>query len=244
MLSIVIPAYNEEKRIANTLAELKKLFPNSEIVVVFEGNDKTAEIAKRFNVKVIKNSKRLGKGASIKKGLEISTGDKIMLIDADFPTTVEDLEKLIEQSNDYDLVIPKRKILGMPLKRRFLHGAFIIIVKIFFPCLHSFSDFQSGIKILKKDKVKTIVNDLIINDLLFDVNLVYLFRKHHFKTKEIEISYLHDETNSKISKRLLKVIILMFLSIIKLRVYFSPFKKVLNTKTYLKAQNFILEKLR
>ncbi|AWR98325.1 glycosyltransferase [Acidianus sulfidivorans JP7] len=244
MLSIIIPAYNEEKRIANTLTKLKRLFPGSEILVIFEGTDQTPEIAKKFNVTVIENEKRIGKGASIKKGLEISKGDKIMLIDADFPTTPDDIEKLINESDKYDLIIPKRKIIGMPLKRRFLHKSFIALVKIFFPCLFKFSDFQSGIKIMKKDKVKNVIDDLIINDLLFDVNLIYLFKKRKFKIAEIEISYLHDETNSKISKKLIKIIILMFLSLVKLRVYFSPLKKTLETKTYLKIQNFILQKLR
>ncbi len=242
MLSIVIPAYNEEKRINMTLGSLKNWLPNSEIIVVFDGNDNTPEIAKKYGAKVIEYKIRLGKGAALREGIIKSMNKKILMLDADLPVTIKDLTKIL--LTDADLVLPKRKIIGMPLRRRFLHKAFILLVKIFFPSLFRISDFQSGVKLIDKEKVSNLIDELIINDLLFDVNLIYAFKKRGYRIKEVEISYIHDESNSKISKKLIKVIILMFLSLVKLRVYYSPFRKILYTNTFNRVQSYILNKLR
>ncbi|AOL16570.1 dolichyl-phosphate mannose synthase [Sulfolobus sp. A20] len=242
MLSIVIPAYNEEKRINKTLGSLKDWLPNSEIIVLFDGNDNTAEVAKMYGVKVIEYKTRVGKGAALRDGIIRSMNKKILLLDADLPVMKNDIEKIL--LTDADLVLPKRKIIGMPLRRRFLHKAFILLVKIFFPSLAEFSDFQSGVKLIDKEKVSNLIDELIINDLLFDVNLIYAFKRRGYKIKEVEISYIHDESNSKISKKLVKVIILMFLSLVKLRVYYSPLRKILHTNTFNKVQSYILNKLR
>ena len=242
MISIIIPAFNEERRIGRTLEKISSTLPNAEIVVVFDGHDNTPEVVKKFPVKLLISESRLGKGGAIKRGINESNFQRVLLLDADFPTTEEELDKIL--STDADLVIPKRKIVGMPLKRKFLHKGFIIITKIFFPSLAKFSDFQAGVKLVNREKVLDILDELIINDFLFDVNLIYEFKRRHYKVKEVEINYIHDESDSKISKKLIKVIILMFLSLIKLRVYYSPFRKILYTKTYLKAQDYILRKLR
>lgn len=242
MLSIVIPAYNEERRIGNTLSKLKSWYSSSEIIVVFDGNDNTPEVVKEYNVKLYVNKERLGKGASLRRGIEFSSYEKILLIDADLPVTREDLDKII--TTDADLVITNRKIVGMPWKRRFLHKGFIVLTKLFFPSLRKFKDFQSGVKLINREKALSVLDNLIINDFLFDVNLIYEFKRRGYSVKEVEISYIHDETDSKISSKLFKIIIFMFLSLLKLRVYYSPFKGILKTKAFLKAQDLILRILR
>lgn len=242
MLSIVIPAYNEERRIGNTLSKLKSWYSSSEIIVVFDGNDNTPEVVKEYNVKLYVSKERLGKGASLRRGIEFSSYEKILLIDADLPVTREDLDKII--TTDADLVITNRKIVGMPWKRRFLHKGFIVLTKLFFPSLRKFKDFQSGVKLINREKALSVLDNLIINDFLFDVNLIYEFKRRGYSVKEVEITYIHDETDSKISSKLFKIIIFMFLSLLKLRVYYSPFKGILKTKAFLKAQDLILRILR
>jgi len=242
MLSIVIPAFNEEKRIGYTLESISSWVSPAEILVIFDGNDRTPEVARKFPVKLYVSKKRLGKGGALKKGIENSSYQKVLLIDADLPIKEEDLDKIIGTKGD--LVITRRKIIGMPLKRRFLHKSFIILTKMFFPSLVGFSDFQAGVKLLDKDKTMKLMDELIVNDLLFDVNLIYAFKRRKYNIREVEISYIHDETDSKISRKLFKVIVLMFLSLIKLRIYYSPFKAILKSKTFMRVQNFIIDKLR
>ena len=80
MISVIVPAYNEEKRIEKTLKKLKKENPG-EIIVVFDGDDRTPEIVKKFkNVKLVQFKKRLGKGGAFFKGFEKSMGDVIVLV--------------------------------------------------------------------------------------------------------------------------------------------------------------------
>lgn len=76
---------------------------------------------------------------------------------------------------------------------------------------------------------------------MFDINLIYEFKRRGYNIKEVEISYIHDETDSKISRKLFKIIFFMFLSLLKLRVYYSPYKGILKTRAFLKAQDFYFE---
>ncbi|MCI2414089.1 MAG: glycosyltransferase [Candidatus Aramenus sp.] len=242
MISIVIPAYNEEKRIDRTLTSLKEMLPHSEIIVVFDGEDNTPYIARKYGVKVLEYGDRLGKGRALKEGITSSSMEKVLLIDADMPVKGEDLKKIL--LTDADLVLARRKIVGMSKKRRLLHDGFILLTKLLFPSLRELSDFQSGVKLLNRQKAISVFDELIINDLVFDVNLIYAFRRRCYKIKEVEVSYLVDESDSKISRSLIKVIILMFLSLVKLRVYYSPLKRVLYTRWFLRTQDFLLRKLR
>ncbi|MGW8289238.1 MAG: glycosyltransferase family 2 protein, partial [Candidatus Bathyarchaeia archaeon] len=93
-LSIIIPAYNEEKRIKATLEELIDKFSKScEILVVSESNDQTNAIVTVFSetgsfVKLVTSAKRLGKGGAFKRGFRNSRGDTVILLDSDLPVLV------------------------------------------------------------------------------------------------------------------------------------------------------------
>ncbi|BAB65900.1 glycosyltransferase [Sulfurisphaera tokodaii] len=240
MIHVIIPAYNEERRISQTLSLIKQKFPDVEILVIFEGTDNTPEIVRKFGGIVYENKTRLGKGGSIKIGLELVKGERALIIDADLPTT--EIERVI--SENADLVIGFRDLSSMPPKRRFLHYGYMLLVKLFFPSLRKFNDIQSGIKFINVSKAKEILDELIMNDYVFDTNLVYAFVRKGYSVKEIPISYNHREEDSKISKNLIKMIIFMFLSLVKLRIYYSPFKRIIYTKTFLKVQNWLINKLR
>ncbi|QIW23737.1 glycosyltransferase [Sulfolobus sp. S-194] len=240
MLCVIIPAYNEERRISQTLSLIKQKFPDVEIIVVFEGNDSTPEIVKKFGGIVYENRTRLGKGGSIKFGLQLVNEDKALVIDADLPTI--EIEKVI--NGNADLVIGYRDLRSMPPKRRFLHHGYMFLVKLLFPSLRGFNDIQSGIKLINVRKAKEVLDELIMNDYVFDTNLVYAFVRRGYSVKEIPVSYNHEEEDSKISKNLIKIIIFMFLSLVKLRVYYSPFKKIIYTKTFLRVQDWLINKLR
>ncbi len=242
MISIVIPAYNEEKRIGKTLSSLKSILPQSEIIVVFDGRDNTPVIAKKYGVKVLEYGSRLGKGRALKQGIVSSSLEKVLLIDADMPIRWDDLKKILYSEGD--LILPKRKIVGMSRKRKFLHKGFILLTKVFFPSLRGISDFQSGVKLIDRQKALTVLDELVINDLVFDVNLIYAFKRRGYRIREVEVEYVVDEGDSKISRDLLKVIVLMFLSLVKLRVYYSPMRWITYTKWFLKAQDFLLKRLR
>lgn len=109
-LSIIIPAYNEEKRIKKTLTSYVNHFSpkfrkNYEIIVVCDGcKDRTPQIVKKFsqkhkNIQCLEPSKRLGKGGGILKGFEVASGDIIGFIDADNAFEIDGVERLINILN-------------------------------------------------------------------------------------------------------------------------------------------------
>lgn len=84
MVSAVIPAYNEEHTIGNVVKTLKSAADVTEIIVVSDGSsDRTAVVARECGAKVLVLPKNMGKGAAIKAGVEICSGDVILLLDAD-----------------------------------------------------------------------------------------------------------------------------------------------------------------
>lgn len=95
-LSVLIPAYNEEARIACTIASLKSISEIDEIIVIDDGsNDNTASLASKEGAKVIKLIKNQGKGAALNIGAQHIVGKYVALIDADLGDTARELKKLI-----------------------------------------------------------------------------------------------------------------------------------------------------
>jgi glycosyltransferase involved in cell wall biosynthesis len=244
MLSIVIPAYNEEDRIGRTLETLTKFFKNHQIVVVFDGNDRTPEVVSKFPVELVVSSERLGKGGAIREGIRRSKGDVIIFLDADLPVQVESLCKVVKTLEGSDLVVTTRVFENLPAARGFLHRAFVFTAKLFFPSLRRIRDFQAGLKVMRRDKVTQVMDELVINDWLFDVNLIYSFVRRGFRVKEVEIPWDHQEKGSKVSRKVIKVSLMMFLSLVKLRTYYSPLKWLLSTGLYLRAERKVIRLLR
>jgi len=244
VFSIVIPAYNEEDRIEQTLMSLKREFQGEQVIVIFDGNDHTPDVCKKYGVEVHVYGKRLGKGGALIEGIKKSRGSIIAFIDADMPISMDDFKKVIKAAVDNDLVISYRIFENMPAKRLFLHNSFIALTKVIFPELRKFNDLQSGLKVMRADRAKEVLEELVMSDFLIDVNLLIAFIKRGFKVKEVPVSWRHTETGSKISKKIFKIIMLFTLSLIKLRFYYSPFRAVLNTRVYNRAQAFFQKILR
>ncbi len=76
------------------------------------------------------------------------------------------------------------------------------------------------------------------------MNLIYSFVRRGLKVREVEVPWSHEEGGSKVSRRLLKVSVMMFLSLVKLRTWYSPLRWILHTKIYLITERTILKVLR
>ena len=244
MLSIVIPAYNEEDRIEPTLMNLKREFQEAQVIVIFDGNDHTPDVCRKYGVEVHVYGKRLGKGGALIEGIRESRGNMIAFLDADMPVSMESFRKVIESAAGNDLVISYRIFENMTGNRLFLHNSFIALTKVLFPELREFNDLQSGLKVMKADRAKEVLGELVMSDFLIDINLIIAFIKRGFKVKEVPVAWRHTEAGSKVSKNIFRIIMLFTLSLIKLRFYYSPLKAVLNTGAYGRAQAFLQKILR
>jgi len=108
-VSIIIPAYNEEKIIQNVINDIKKSRITDEIIVIDDGSiDNTYKQAKETGVIVLHHSYNQGYGAAIKTGIRHASGNVLLFIDADGQHKAEDIEKVIEPINEYDMVVGAR----------------------------------------------------------------------------------------------------------------------------------------
>src|SRR3989344_3119850 len=198
-LSIIIPAYNEEKRIGKTLDSYLKFFSkklkNFEIIVVLNGCiDNTLNIVKNFikknkKIRYLDFKEAIGKGGAVLEGFKVAKGDLIGFVDADMATPPQAFYDLIKNINNYDGIIASRWMKGskigekQPLLKRFGSRGFNLLVRILFNL--KFKDTQCGAKLFKKDLIKNILDDLKITRWAFDVNLLYSSKRKGYKIIEI-----------------------------------------------------------
>ena len=112
MLSVVIPAYNEEKAIGNVLDELIEELEEQtyEIIVVDDGStDGTAKIVQEKQVKLIQHTYNKGYGSAIKTGIKNATNDLILIIDGDGSYPVKAIPELLKEAGEYDTVVGARQ---------------------------------------------------------------------------------------------------------------------------------------
>lgn len=233
-LSVIIPAYNESRRISSTLTKYQEFFKgiygdNFEIIVISDGHDDTGFIANELSkkhpqIRLFEFHKRLGKGGAVARGYEQSTGDIVAYTDADGSLEPGDLHALIKslEQSDYDGVIASRFLdnkVKYPIPRRVLSRGFNLLTRVLFGL--DYKDTQCGGKVFRNKVAKSIFSELYLTDWTFDVNLLYNARKHGFRINEVPIPWKHDE-DSKL--KMSRVAFMMFLSLVRLRLLNSPFK--------------------
>src|SRR3989344_9034922 len=162
-LSIVIPAYNEEKRIGQTLKDYTSFFNkikiSYEIFVVLNGcRDNTLGVVKELSKKnkvitYLDIKEAIGKGGAITQGFKAAKGDLIGFVDADGSTSPQAFNDLIENIGEYDGIIASRWIRGakisykQPFLKRFGSRGFNFLVRLLFNL--RFKDTQCGAKLFK-----------------------------------------------------------------------------------------------
>jgi len=246
MISIVIPAHNEEKRIEKTLKEYVSFFndkkknkeiKNFEILVVINNTkDNTEELVSRLSKKNKEirylNFEQGGKGFAIIEGFKDAlkrNNELIGFIDADMATPPEafyDLIKIIEKYPELDGVIANRwdkrsKIkLKQTVLRRFISRGYNFLVKSMF--FLPYTDTQCGAKIFKRRVIENNIQKLVTSNWGFDVALLVCLRRES-SAKIISIpTTWEDRQDSKVNLK--RTPVFMFASLIRLRLIHSPFK--------------------
>ncbi|MEK6807399.1 MAG: glycosyltransferase [Nanoarchaeota archaeon] len=249
-LSIVIPAYNEEKRIGKTIVSYHDYFsrhlPDFEFIFVIEGTDDTINIVKACaerdkRIKYIYSEKKLGKGGAVIAGFRIAKGDLVGFVDADGSTPPMAFHDLITAADaGQDCVIGSRKIRGArllkkePLLQRIGSRGFNALVRAFF--LLPVKDTQCGAKILSRKALDAVLPELGITEFAFDIDLLFRVYKKGFKIKEIPTVWESKAGGQfNFSKRFVKLVPEMFLSLIRLRLIYSPLRKLVTAYNRLRG---------
>ena len=228
LVSIIIPAYNEESRLSSTLDSIKKYVTSKklryEVLVVDDGStDRTLHVAstyKGLKIKVIQNGKNRGKGYSIYHGVQKASGDIIMFTDADLSTPISFLGDFMKYHRvGWDVVIASRDIAGSDVKVpqnffRELGGKFFNILVRFVAGL-PLHDTQCGFKSFTRRAAWIIFTKQTIFDFGFDVEVLYIAQKHHLKIKESPVEW-YNSPGTKVS--FLKDSLKMFGELFKIRV--------------------------
>jgi len=229
-LSIIIPAYNEEKRIGRTLDGYLAFFKeNIEIIIVLNGcRDRTIDQVKKRQkqfpriIKYLNISESIGKGAAVKHGFEMASGKLIGFVDADNATSPVEFSKLIESIDGADVAIASRwkkgsEVINRSFFRKMVSLGFLILVKLLFRM--PFADTQCGAKLLKKEAAEQITPLLKASNMAFDVELLYLSLKKGFRVKEIPTVWV-DQSSSAMLGSPLKIFsnaIKMFFTLLRIK---------------------------
>ena len=216
-LSVIIPAYNEEKKLPKTLEEIDKYLRrqsyDSEILVVNDGSkDKTAEIVRGLfpvikNLRLIDNKINQGKGAVVRQGMLEAKGDFRLFTDADNSTSIDQIEKMwIEFKNGYDIIIGSRDVKGavldppQPFLRNVILGQSFKLFRKFIVGLWGIQDTQCGFKCFTKKAAENIFPKCKINRFAFDPEILIIAKKMSYKIKEIPV-YWRNDPESKVKPK-------------------------------------------
>lgn len=204
-LSVVFPAYNEEKGIAETILRTKRMLEAmnipSEIIVVDDGStDQTAEIARKLNIKVFSHQRNKGYGAALTTGFTLAKGDILCCLDADATYPPEEIPRLYKYlvEHDVEMVSGARllgKAKGMPFIRKIGNSLLSFIATILLG--KRIYDLASGMRIFKRSMLDDIFP--LSDDLDFTVRMTLKAAAKKIKFRELPIRYDERSGTSKLS---------------------------------------------
>ena len=237
-LLILIPAYNEESRIEPVLRDYATFFQQHypgkfQIVVVLNGcTDNTLGVVQKVaaefpTVRADEFKQPIGKGGALIEGLKLAAhGELIGYVDADGATPPQSLLDLTRHMAGVDCVVGSRWLRESVLHReqtklrRIFSRCFHFIVEVLF--LMRIKDTQCPCKLMRREVVEKVHPMLRIADLAFDVNLLVSVRRAGFKIREVPIEWT-DKVGSKVTSSLFRTSLTMFLSVVRIRLIYSPF---------------------
>lgn len=203
-LSVVIPAYNEERRLPPTLLDMVDYLDNRklayEVIVVDDGSsDATAEIVRKFErvrhqVKLIHLPKNGGKGYAVKLGVLNARGEQILFADADGATPFIELERLERSLKaGADIAFGSRAIASpdTTVRTRLLRR---VLGRIFNGCVNliilpGVADSQCGFKLFKRSAARFVFERQTAERYSFDVEILYLARRAGLKYAEVPVNW-------------------------------------------------------
>jgi dolichyl-phosphate beta-glucosyltransferase len=209
-LSIVIPSYNEEKRLPPSLERIAEYLgvagiESVEVLVVNDGSrDRTFEVAQQaselFNqigvaYRVLENPGNRGKGYSVRHGMREARHDWVLFTDADLSAPIEEAAKLLEavKTAEYSVAIGSRaldrSLIGVhqPLFRELSGRVFNLVVRIFTGL--ALADTQCGFKLFSKQAARDIASRQQLERFGFDVEQLFLAKKMGHKIAEVAVRW-------------------------------------------------------
>ncbi len=204
LLSLVVPAYNEERRLPQTLPRIVNFVQaqeyEGEVIVVDDGStDATVKVVEEIAleapfVTLIRNEHH-GKGYSVKTGALAAKGDYIFLCDADLSMPIDEVSKFVPPAlEDYDVAIGSREIAGArrydePYYRHLMGRVYNALVRLV--AVRGFQDTQAGFKCFARDTVHDVFPYQTMEGFGFDVEVLFIAQKRGFRIVEVPINWYY-----------------------------------------------------
>jgi len=209
MISVIIPAYNEEKRIEATIYKIEEALLKSgeafEILAVNDGSrDKTLEVLQTIespHLVICSYEQNRGKGGAVKHGIEKASGEVVVFTDADLPYPPENIplaRKML--AGDCDLVlgsrVQNREGKKYPWYRKVMSEGFGLFVNLTLRLKEK--DTQCGFKAFKKEVAREIFRRVTLTGWGFDVEMIFIAKKLGYKIGRLPVTLFHVNEGSKI----------------------------------------------
>ncbi|MCB4790689.1 MAG: glycosyltransferase family 2 protein [Elusimicrobia bacterium] len=219
-VSLIIPAYNEEVSIKLVLKQINSVNGIDEVIVVDDGStDSTAKIARESGVKVISNLYNIGYGASIKNGIMKAKNNLIAIIDADGTYQPEDIPKMLEYIEHYDMVVGERNKSSIETSRR--PAKWVLNKLANYLSGIKIPDLNSGLRIFRKDVAMKYFN-ILPAGFSFTTTITLALLSNNYIVKYVPVSYHKRGGKSKIKP--MNDTLNFIQLIIRTTMYFNPLK--------------------
>lgn len=204
LLSLIIPAYNEERRLPKSLdqviAFIRERQEPVEVLIVENGStDSTTEIAEAYAekypfIRVLHSEK--GKGAAVKTGMMAGNGHYLFICDSDLSMPISEVQKFLPPVlGDYDVAIASREgpgshRYGEPAYRHLMGRVFNFIVRVL--AIPGFQDTQCGFKSFRREVGKEVFADLTMTGWAFDVEALFIAMRRGYSVVAVPIDWYFD----------------------------------------------------
>lgn len=228
LLSLIIPAYNEENLIVDTLNKITGFLKNKryswEIVVVDDGSfDNTSKLVKKYKnnrVRLLKLTKNEGKGAALREGFLHSIGKYRIFTDADLSVEIKYLDKmLLELKNNFDVAIASRRVPGskieihQPFHREKMGQGYTLLTSLVLGM--KLKDYTCGMKGFSGKAAEKIFSVSTIDRWAYDSEILYLAKINGFKISQVPIVW---KNRGDTRVHLKNVIFESFIDLLSIRV--------------------------
>ncbi len=220
-VTVLLPAYNEEQSIGATIAAIRKLHPDFEILVIDDGStDNTLQVAMEAGANVWPHPYNIGNGAAVKTGLRLAQGEWIVMMDADGQHDPEDIARLLEYKDRFDMVVGARNRQSETSIHRdlanWLYSRLASYVTKF-----KVEDLTSGFRLVRSSTVRQFIY-LLPNTFSYPTTLTMAYLRSGRSVKYVSILTRMRQGKSKI--KLFRDGVRFFLIITKISTLFAPLR--------------------
>jgi len=237
-ISVIVPAFNEEKSLSDVLSKLKGLETIDEIIVVDDGSrDNTAQVAQDLGARIISHPYNMGNGAAVKTGVRNATGDVLLFLDGDGQHSPEDIPKLLAHIDRFDMVVGARtKESKVSLFRSF--GNFWLTKVANYLSGTKIPDLTSGFRAIKRERMLEFLH-LLPNKYSYPTTITLALLQSGYWVKYVPLSNIQKRHAGNSGVKPFKDGLRFILIIMRIVMLFSP-QKIFSPASFLMVFGGIL----